>query len=91
MPKPKPEPKPRRPIDEYETQCLKELSFCTFAVGSPDKRFVRGMQGAADITEGQAEYLQRLVYRYRRQLGLSDSHARLKVEKLKSRGARAGV
>lgn len=83
MPKAKPEPKPRRPIDEYEVQCLADLSRCTFAVGSPDKRFVRGMQGAADITQGQAEYLQRLVWRYRKQCGLSDEHARLRVEKLK--------
>lgn len=81
--------KSRRPMDEYETQCLADLDRCTFAVGSPDKRFVRGMQGTADITQGQAEYLQRLVWRYRRQCGLSDEHAKVKVEKLKLKDKRA--
>ncbi len=79
----KAEPKPRRPIDPYEAQCFKDLAMCTFLPGSPDKRFVRNMQGASEITEGQAEYLQRLVYRYRRQQHLTDQHAKVRVEKLK--------
>jgi len=81
------EPKPRRQIAEYESQCFRELAKCTFAVGSPDKRFVRNMQGAVEITDGQADYLQRLVYRYRKQLGLTDERAKQTVEKLKHRAS----
>lgn len=45
------------------------LSHCTFQVGSPDKRFVRNLQGyEGELTEKQAAYLDRLCYRYRKQL-----------------------
>lgn len=50
------------------------LGRCTFAVGSPDKRFVRDILGrlssnpSYELTAPQIAYLERLTHRYRRQL-----------------------
>lgn len=49
------------------------LGRCSFPPASPPKRFAREISLEADrleprITEGQAEYVRRLVYRFRRQI-----------------------
>ena len=70
------EPKPRYPLNEYELIALsKWLPRCTFLPGSPEKRFVRQNQSATSLTEKQREWLRKIVYRYRRQIGLSDDKA----------------
>ena len=40
-----------------------------YVPSSPDERFARQIQGAAELTARQYEYLRRLGHRYRRQLG----------------------
>lgn len=65
-----------RPMTPEERECA--LALCpghvTYLPGSPDKRFARSMavsarfDSSAVITEPQAEYLRRLVWKYRRQL-----------------------
>jgi len=62
----------RRAMTPAEIAMVGELGGCTFASGSPDKRFARSMQwealrGEKTITDGQATYLLRLAHRYRRQ------------------------
>jgi hypothetical protein len=46
------------------------LGKCRFAVGSPDKLFIRHLAGAdgMELTEAQGDYLDALCWRYRKQL-----------------------
>ena len=74
---------PRFLLTRRELKALQLLGHCTFAVGSYDKRFVRSMQTAIEATEKQRAFLQHLVYRYRRQLRMSDNVARAVVSKMK--------
>lgn len=68
--------KQRVPVTELQAQWLNTLGHnVTFGVGSPDKRFARNMADAKEITHGQALYLSRLVYKYRRQFKLTDASA----------------
>jgi hypothetical protein len=44
-------------------------SYCTFPVASYPKRFVRNLDGyEGELTPAQANYLNRLVYHYRKQV-----------------------
>jgi len=53
----------------------KQLSRCRFLPGSFDKRFARDMGSIAEnkpdheLTEKQSAYLDKLAYKYRRQIG----------------------
>ena len=58
-----------RPVSETEHAKLLALYKCTFLPGSWDKRFVHGLVNAAEITDKQAEWIDKLTYKYRRQLG----------------------
>ena len=79
----KKQPLIRFPIGTLETRTLKALSHCSFAVGSFDKRFTNSLQGATELTEAQRELLHKLAYRYRRQLGITDSEAERLVKNMK--------
>jgi hypothetical protein len=85
------EPKPKFPLTNTESALLKRLVSCTFGIGSPDKRFVRDLQDASEMTGGQLAYLARLVYRYRGQLRLSDLDAKDKKEMIEARLIILGV
>jgi hypothetical protein len=71
-------PIPRRPFTEKEHKQALALARCRFLPASPDKRFARDIvtlstaDAAAErpvgITERQAEHLQRLCWKYRRQI-----------------------
>lgn len=53
-------------------EALQALKQCTFLPGSFDKRFVRDLSALpadAELTERQAANVERLAYRYRRQIG----------------------
>lgn len=65
----------RRPMNGAEMAAVNALQRVTFPVGSWDKRFYRTLSVNDTITALQAEQLQRLVYRYRRQIG--QKHAAL--------------
>lgn len=68
----------RNPITPEQRARLNRLSCCTFLPGSWDKRFVRNLSGSAleceavnavlAITPAQAEQIDRLHYRYRKQI-----------------------
>lgn len=70
--------KPRRPATEEEVAKIRRIWMCNFLPGSWDKRFARDLAGAVMaageageifmITEGQAEQVERLYHRYRRQI-----------------------
>lgn|SRR3990167_1294402 len=69
-------PNPRYPLNEYELIALsKWLPRCTFLPGSPEKRFVRQNKNATALTEKQREWLRKITYHYRKQIGLSDDKA----------------
>src|SRR3990167_10742997 len=69
-------PNPRYPLNEYELIAIsKWLPRCTFLPGSPENRFVRQNQNATALTEKQREWLRKITYRYRKQIGLSDDKA----------------
>lgn len=63
-----------RPTTDAEREAIRAISPArvTYLPGSPDKRFARDIQYQAtttgNITERQAEYLRRLLHRYRRQI-----------------------
>lgn len=61
---------PRRPMTADELAMARAVSpnRVTYLPGSPDKRFAWTICSATEITEAQASYLHRLVYRYRRQI-----------------------
>lgn len=53
-------------------QALKALSQCTFYPGGFDKRFVRDLSVLSEyamLTARQEEWIEKMLYRYRRQLG----------------------
>lgn len=60
----------------YQITIAKKLQQCSFLPGSFDKRFARDIAFLAtnspdkELTEKQAACLDRLVYRYRRQIGV---------------------
>lgn len=59
-------------MTEQQQKWIKELSECTFYPGSFDKRFVRHAQSwdaEKELTEKQADFLEKLAWRYRRQRG----------------------
>lgn len=66
----------KRPATEREKQGIAALQKCTFQVGSWDKRFVHGLEGSTEISEKQSYWLAKMVYRYRRQLGLTPEQAK---------------
>ena len=57
-----------RDIPAAEWALIRALNTCTFLPGSYEKRFVRDMFGAKQITQKQLLYLYRTAHRYRRQL-----------------------
>lgn len=59
---------PRTPITDDQRTKLGRLAKCTMLPGSWDKRFVRDLQGAEELTVNQAEQIDRLYHRYRRQI-----------------------
>lgn len=74
---------PRRASAEIERKTLKRLRGCWFATGAGDKRFVQEMNARLDkegdgllVTARQSEFLKKLVWKYRRQLGLDDANAK---------------
>lgn len=82
-------PKQRRKITSAEYKAIKLLAKCSFYFGSWDKRFVHSMYvfdasqydpdnrvvPIGEITDAQGEWLRKLLYKYRRQLYLSDYQA----------------
>ena len=60
-------PPERHPITPEHREKLERLSRCSFLPGSWDKRFVRDVLGSEAITARQAETIDRLYHRYRRQ------------------------
>lgn len=68
-------PPARYPITPSQAKWLIALSRCSFAPASYDKRFVRDLQSASELTERQGQELARLAHRYRRQLRLTDDQA----------------
>jgi len=68
-------PPTRYAITTRQVEALQALSRCRFAPASYDKRFVRYLKSATELTERQGEELARLAHRYRRQLGLTDNQA----------------
>ena len=53
-------------------EALQALKQCTFLPGSYDKRFVRNLSALPqerELTERQAANVERMAYRYRRQIG----------------------
>lgn len=62
-------------VTPQQAEALKALGRCRFGAGSYDKRFVRDLQDAPELTQRQGEELARLVYRYRKQLGLTNDAA----------------
>lgn len=53
-------------------EALQALKLCTFYPGSWTKRFVRDLSALpqdAELTERQAEWVEKVAYRYRRQIG----------------------
>jgi len=65
--------KPRYPLGPLGQEYLKKLAGCRFPVGKYPKHFVRDLQGATEMTEGQFVYFLRLVYSYREQLRIASS------------------
>lgn len=69
----------RLPATEAQRRQIRLLSGCTFQPASWDKRFVRDLAGAEyaarqkgealTLTDGQAEWLDKLTHKYRRQHG----------------------
>lgn len=62
------------------------LEKCTFLPGSYEKKFARGMAAIAtsepgrELTDKQLAYLEKLLHRYRRQLGGLYHHQRVRTE-----------
>lgn len=63
-----PVPLARAPVGSLHRAMLDALASCTFLPASWDKRFVRDLQGAATLTPRQALNIERLAFRYRRQI-----------------------
>lgn len=57
-----------RDLTEMEKSYISKLHQVTFLPASPDKSFFNNIKNATKITEKQAEYLIRIVHRYRRQI-----------------------
>jgi hypothetical protein len=90
----------KRPATERERMAIKALAGCTFGVGSWDKKFIASlyhydaMQGKIidriipidQLSEKQAYWLGKTVFRYRRQLGLTDEQARDYLGEIKDNG-----
>lgn len=62
----------KREITQDEHLALKQLDCCRFLPASFDKRFVRQMQSATQISERGAAQLWRIFKRYRRQMSFPD-------------------
>lgn len=61
-------------------EAIKALNRCRFMPGSWDKRFVRDMAYLSDyamLTAKQEEWIDRLLYRYRKQLARIEAGAQL--------------
>lgn len=70
-------PKVYRAMTEDERRAALALSGPTYLSATPDKRFARDIsslakQDGAQITDAQADYIWRMVYRYRRQIRESE-------------------
>lgn len=66
-------PKVYRAMTEDERRAALALAGPTYLPATPDKRFARDISGlakqdGAQITDAQADYIWRMVYRYRRQI-----------------------
>lgn len=57
-------------LTESQVKDIKALSYCRFLPGSFDKRFVKEIQGKESLTVWQHEQLERLIHKYRKQLGI---------------------
>lgn len=60
--------KRRFPISDDHRAKLLSLAGVTCLPGSFDKRFIRNLQGATELTEKQAALIDKMVHRYRRQI-----------------------
>jgi len=64
----------RRPFTDTELRLVAALGNCSFLPGSAHKRFVRDMNSVVKhkrdigITEKQSVYLQKIAWRYRKQM-----------------------
>lgn len=87
-PKKKKEPPQKFPVTSLELWALAALGKCRFGVGTWEKRFVRSLQGAIELTAKQREWLCKLIYKYRRQLKMDNDQARAYVERLKEQTAK---
>lgn len=67
----------RHPVTELQEHWLALLySQVTYPPATAHKRFARDMAHATEITYGQSLLLAKMVYRYRRQLRLTDDAAK---------------
>ena len=69
-------PAVKRPITEDEKRIADSLRKCTFGVGSWDKKFVRSLEGATEISEKQSYWIYKTAYRYRHQMRLTEEQAK---------------
>lgn len=76
--------KPRTLVTVSEVKALRLLASVTYTVGSGHKRFARDMREATELTVAQRELLYKMVFRYRRQLGLDESAARAYVNTMRA-------
>ena len=61
--------KVRRPMTEDEKIIARALAGCRFLPGSFDKRFCHDIFTQTTLTERQAEFIAKMAYRYRGQIG----------------------
>ena len=52
----------KHPISERMQSLLKNLSRCTFGVGTWDKRFVRDLQGVTEISKKQEYWILKMTF-----------------------------
>lgn len=64
-------PLPRRPLTEDEATMFRAIGNVSYPPGHPHKRFARTADFSSGITDGQAEYLRKIVTRSRRQIPAS--------------------
>ena len=55
-------------ITDMHKEMLEALNKCTMLPGSWDKRFCRNLQGARELSERQANCIEVMYHRYRKQI-----------------------
>lgn len=77
----------KRPTTDKEKRAIMRLAHCSFLPGSWDKRFIKSLYKLADppikgivavdeISEKQSYWINHMIHRYHKQLGLSAGESR---------------